>query len=109
LKPAPPRLTARPTQRIGLGIPSQGTVDPYLQTKEHRAWSAAVLRRANYRCEDPLHDPRYPRSGIRLHADHVAERRDRPDLALRLDNGLSRCSRCHVAKTLRERAKRMSS
>jgi len=108
MRPTPPRLTMRPTQRIGLGPPPQGGTDPYLLTKEHRKWSAAVLRRANYSCEDPQHDPRYPRSGIRIHADHVVERRDRPDLALRLDNSMARCTRCHTIKTLRERAKRMA-
>ena len=108
MRPTPPRLTMRPTQRIGLGSPPQGGTDPYLLTKEHRAWSAAVLRRANYQCEDPKHDPRYPRSGIRLQADHVIERRDDMSLALRIDNGMARCGRCHTTKSLRERAKRMA-
>jgi len=97
----------RPTQRIGLGPPPQGGTDPYLLTKEHRKWSAAVLKRANYQCEDPQHDPRYPRSGIRLHADHVVERRDGGSLTS-ANNGLARCARCHTVKTLRERAKRMA-
>lgn len=107
MRPAPPRLTLRSTQRIGLGPPPQGTADPHLLTKEHRKWAAAVLRRANYQCEDPQHDPRRPRGG-KLHADHIRERRDAPELALSANNGMARCVACHVAKTLRERAKRMA-
>ena len=107
MKPRPLRLTARPTQRIGLGPPPQGTADPYLLTKEHRAWAAAVLKRANYQCEDPQHDPRRPRGG-KLHADHIKERRDFPQLATSLANGRALCPACHSLKTLRERARRMS-
>jgi 5-methylcytosine-specific restriction enzyme A len=106
MRPALPRLTARSTQRIGLGPPPGGTADPHLLTKEHRAWAAAVLRRANYQCQDPEHDPRRPRGG-KLHADHIKERRDYPELSLDIRNGLARCVQCHVKKTLRERAKRM--
>jgi len=106
MRPTPPRLTMRPTQRIGLGSPPQGGTDPYLLTKEHRAWSAAVLKRANYQCEDPQHDPRRPRGG-KLHAHHIQERRDRPDLALSMQNGAALCPACHTRVTLKERAKRM--
>ena len=84
-----------------------GTVDPYLLTKEHRAWAAAVLRRAGFRCQDPQHDPRRPRNTKPLHADHVKERRDYPELATDLNNGMARCVQCHVRKTNRERARRM--
>jgi len=107
MRPRPLRLTARPTQRMGMGPPPMGTVDPYLNTKAHRKWAAQVLQRAGYRCEDPNHDPRYPRGG-KLHADHVRERRDAPELALALSNGVARCPRCHIQKTHRERARRMS-
>lgn len=100
------RLTARPTQRFGLGAFPMRTASPELLTKEHRAWAAAVLRRADYQCEDPQHDPRRPRTG-KLHADHIKERRDFPELALSISNGMARCPACHTRKTLRERAKRM--
>lgn len=105
MRPKPLRLTARPTQRIGLGTPSQA--GQHLKTADHRKWAAAVLKRAGYRCEDPQHDPRRPRGG-KLHADHIVERRDDFLLAFDLRNGMARCPACHTAKTLRERAKRMA-
>src|SRR5262245_37467125 len=61
---------------------------------EHVAWAKAVKDRDGWQCRDPEHDPRLPRSGIRLHADHIHEIADggNPhDVA----NGLTRCSPCH--------------
>jgi 5-methylcytosine-specific restriction enzyme A len=106
MRSRPLRLTARPTQRMGMGPPPMGTVDPYLNTPAHRKWAADVLKRADYRCEDPNHDPQYPRSGIRLHADHIVERRDGGSLTS-MNNAMARCVRCHAQKTHRERARRM--
>jgi 5-methylcytosine-specific restriction enzyme A len=111
MKPRPGRLTMRPTQRIGLGSPPQGTVDPYLRSRTHEAWSAAVLKRAGYRCEATMpNGTRCPKTQppSRLHADHVVERRDNSDRAADLANGMCLCVSHHVAKTLRERARRLA-
>lgn len=81
-------------------------VDPYLTTKEHRAWSREVLKRAGYACQDQAHDPGKPRTGILLHADHIVERRDGGPL-VDLDNGMARCAACHVRKTTEERKRRV--
>lgn len=81
--------------------------DPYYLTPEHKAWAAAVIARAGGRCQDPTCRARhYPRQ--RLFADHVKERRDRPDLALDISNGRALCGSAHTRKTLAERAKRMA-
>lgn len=105
MRPRPPRLTARPTQRIGL---APSGPDPYLLTPAHRKWSSEVLKRANYRCQDPDHDPHKPRSGIWLAADHIVERRDGGSLT-DPGNGIARCQKCHALKTQRERVKRLRS
>lgn len=83
--------------------------DPHLLTHEHRQWRIAVLERARYRCEWVEGGFRCnTHSGTgRLYADHIVERRDRPDLALDPSNGQCLCSRHHTIKTLNERAKRM--
>lgn len=108
MRPRPLRLTARPTQRLGNAPSVLANGDPALKSRDHRAWAEAVLKRARYTCEDPAHDPRKPRTGIKLHADHIRERRDAPELAFDLGNGLARCVGCHMRKTHRERAKRMA-
>ena len=81
-------------------------VDPYYLTPEHRAWATAVIQRAGGKCQDPtcraLHYP-----GQRLFADHIKERRDRPDLALDLRNGRAVCGSAHSRKTAAERARRL--
>lgn len=80
-------------------------VDPYYNTPEHKAWRTEVMRRAGGMCQDPDHDPSRPRSGIRLYADHIKERRDGGD-PLDPANGMARCGSCHTRKTAAERAKR---
>jgi 5-methylcytosine-specific restriction protein A len=81
------------------------TVDPYYNSPPHRAWRDEVIRRAGGRCQDPDHDPSRPRSGIRLEADHIIERKDGGS-DLDPDNGLARCRRCHARKTERSRLAR---
>lgn len=83
------------------------TVDPELNTPEHRAWSEAVIDRAGGRCE-------WIEDGIRctkaqpehrMFADHIKERRDG---GARLDpaNGRCLCGQHHSRKTAAERARR---
>lgn len=109
MRPRPMRLTARPTQRLGLGPPPQGTVDPYLKTATHKQWAAFVLKRAGYRCEWVEAGQRctvaYPPH--RLVADHVIERRDDMSKANDPANGRALCVRHHQIKTQMARAKRM--
>ncbi|MCB1516116.1 MAG: HNH endonuclease [Hyphomicrobiaceae bacterium] len=45
-------------------------------------------------------------STIRLIADHILERRDRPELELELTNVETLCQACHNAKTAKARARR---
>lgn len=95
-----------PTMDTRVVKPPPKTVEPYYNTPEHRAWAAAVIARANGKCQDPTCKARhYP--GQRLFADHLKERRDRPDLALDIANGMARCGSSHTKKTMAERAKRM--
>jgi 5-methylcytosine-specific restriction protein A len=92
------------TLDTSLAPPPPKTADPWYLTPEHQAWSAEVIRRAGGKCQDPAHkDTGRP---YRVVADHIKERRDRPDLALVVSNGLCRCWPCHTTKTNDERAKR---
>jgi hypothetical protein len=80
--------------------PSPKEVDPHYLTPEHQAWRQEVLRRAGFKCED------CGRSGCRLFADHIKERKDGGEL-FDPENGRCRCGSCHTIKTNAERAKRM--
>jgi hypothetical protein len=82
--------------------------DPWYNSAEHKAWVAAVIARAGGRCQDPTCKAKHW-PGMRIYADHIKERRDRPDLALDVRNGMARCASAHTKKTLAERAKRMRS
>ncbi len=84
--------------------PAPKRADPELLTEEHRKWARKVIARADGECQDPKH--KGDRRGHRLVADHILERRDRPDLALDLNNGRASCWSCHTRKTNEERAKR---
>lgn len=96
-----PRIATADTRRVK---PPPKTVEPYYGTAEHKAWAAAVIKRDGSICQDPRH--KGPREGLRCVADHIKERRDRPDLQLDLSNGITRCWSCHTRKTAEERAKR---
>jgi 5-methylcytosine-specific restriction protein A len=85
--------------------------DADLGTSTHKAWADRIKRRAGYRCEDPEHDERHPRSGpgVTLYADHIEERQDAPHRALDDGNGMCRCARCHGRKTHQARVERLKS
>ncbi len=102
LKMLQPRVPTLDTRRVP---PPPKQADRELLTSAHRAWAAEVIRRANGKCQDPKH--KGERHSHRLVADHIAERRDRPDLALDINNGRASCWPCHTRKTTDERAKRM--
>lgn len=88
--------------RTAKPLPKQ--TDRYYGSAEHKAWAAEVLKRDGGICRDPQH--KGPKEGLRCVADHIEERRDRPDLQLNLSNGITRCWSCHTRKTMAERARR---
>lgn len=96
-----PRVATADTRRVK---PPLKQTDPYYGSAEHKAWAAAVIKRDGGICQDPLHKGH--REGLRCVADHIRERRDRPDLQLDVANGITRCWPCHTRKTAAERAKR---
>lgn len=102
LKNARPRLRTIDTRSLK---PEAKHFDPYYSSPEHREWRKAVLQRAGHRCEDPEHDGE--RAVRVLYADHIVERRDGGS-ATDVANGMARCAACHVRKTARVRAQRMT-
>src|SRR5689334_20358824 len=97
-----PRIPTADTRRTN-PLPKQ--TDLYYGGAEHKRWAEDVKQRAGGVCQDPKHEgPRLVCNGV---ADHIKERRDRPDLQLDPTNGLYRCWPCHTRKTYAERAKRM--
>ncbi len=104
IKARPMRVPTTDTRSVK---PPPKVKDPWLYTPEHKAWSKAVIARSGGMCQDPEHDPKRPRSGIRLFADHLIERRDDDSRAALLGPGLCRCGSCHTRVTLQRRAVRM--
>jgi 5-methylcytosine-specific restriction protein A len=103
LKMLGPRIPTADTRRVK---PPPKTAEAWYLTPEHRAWAAEVIRRSGNRCQDQTCKARHW-PGQRLFADHIKERRDRPDLALDVTNGQALCGSAHTRKTIEERAKRM--
>jgi 5-methylcytosine-specific restriction protein A len=96
------RVPTSDTRRVK---PPPKQTDPYYGSADHKRWAADVQQRAGGVCQDPEHEgPRLVCKGI---ADHIKERRDRPDLQLDPANGIYRCWPCHTRKTYAERARRM--
>jgi 5-methylcytosine-specific restriction endonuclease McrA len=94
----PPRVASPDLRRVP---PAPKQVDPHYLTPEHRAWRGEVIRRARGRCCC------CGRSGGRLFADHIIERRDGGD-PVDPGNGQALCGACHTVKTARARAARQS-
>lgn len=95
-----PRLQTMDTRTAQ---PEPKRVDPHYHTPEHRAWSAAVVRRAGGMCQGAG----CGRSGVRLFADHVVELKD-GGAPLSLSNGQALCGSCHSRKTAQERRQRQA-
>jgi 5-methylcytosine-specific restriction protein A len=74
----------------------------HYRTPEHKRWSAAVIFRANGRCDKCL------QTGKLLFADHIVELKDDPSMALDMANGQALCGSCHTTKTNYERNKRLA-
>lgn len=94
----PQRLATLDT-RIGTAPPKEA--DPYYRSAEHMAWRAAVIRRAQARCEWPG----CGRAAGRMFADHIVELRDGGS-ANDPANGQCLCGAHHSLKSNQERAKR---
>lgn len=101
-----PRLTMlRPrvaTLDTSIAAPPPKTADSHYGTPEHKAWVRQVITRAGGHCQGQG----CTRSGVRLFADHIVEKRDGGAL-LDPANGQALCGSCHTRKTNRERARRI--
>jgi 5-methylcytosine-specific restriction protein A len=82
--------------------PPPKEADPHYLTPEHRAWRAAVIKRAGGRCEWPG----CGRAESRMFADHIKELKD-GGAPLDLANGQCLCGSHHTTKTARAREARM--
>lgn len=85
-------------------------VDDHYNTPEHRAWALAIKRRAGWRCEVVESGRRCECSsarGDRIHAGHIKNRRDYPELALDPNNGQAECTSHNTRFGLQDRARRM--
>jgi len=102
VKALPSRISIADLRRVK---PPEKSVDPYYLSPEHKAWRNEVIRRAGGKCQYRGHDPRRPRSGIRLFADHIRELKDGGD-PLDPANGMACCGACHSLKTAAERRAR---
>lgn len=102
---SPPRIATADTRAVR---PPAKVADAALQTAAHKAWRAAVLQRAGYRCEAVEHGVRCGKAepAHRLFADHVEERRD-GGASLDPANGQALCGRHHTKKTAAARAARL--
>lgn len=79
------------------------TVDHY-KTPEHKAWAAAVIKRAGFRCEAAGCSRSAPEH--RMFADHIVEIKDGGD-RLALSNGQCLCGQHHSEKTARAKRERL--
>jgi hypothetical protein len=64
---------------------------------EDTAWREAVLERDGRQCRwiDPRTKQRCRRRGKKMHAHHIRERTQRPDLRYDVDNGATICGEHH--------------
>jgi len=105
----PPRVPTLDTRKVK---PPEKTVDQHYQSREHQDWALKIKNRAGWRCEHVEAGVRCERSrarGDRIYADHILEIKDRPDLALSLDNGAAKCAEHNVRKGIQARTARMRS
>jgi 5-methylcytosine-specific restriction protein A len=91
-----PRISAYAGSRIR-ALPKD--TEPFYGSDAHKAWRAAVISRANRRCEE------CGSSGSRLYADHIIALKDGGD-PTGLLNGQALCPKCHGRKSYLEKRKR---
>lgn len=87
-----PAITSEGTGRDGKGgcaLPN----DPYYQHAKHKRWRALVLRRDKYLCRECA---RYGKRTEATHAHHIRSRKEWPELAYDVSNGVALCNMCHA-------------
>ena len=68
------------------------SANPAYNKQRHRDWSAAVMRRDKYLCQDCKRYGRNVAADVAHHIEPIAER---PDLAYSIRNGIALCHKCH--------------
>ena len=86
--------------------PVKGTDAHYLK-REHKAWSEAVIGRAQRRCQGMRNGKRCGATTPRMYADHIIELQD-GGAPYDVANGQCLCPSCHTTKTIEARRKRAS-
>ncbi len=66
--------------------------DPFYSTAKYKRWRHAVLRKAGFLCAECR---KYGRRTEATHAHHILPRKDFPDKAYDVSNGLALCTACH--------------
>jgi hypothetical protein len=91
------RRTALHERRRTLAVNRRTPMKRSQRDPEHDAWREAVLERDGYRCRwiDPITKQRCTRRGKSLHAHHIRERTQRPDLRHDVTNGATLCGEHH--------------
>lgn len=67
-------------------------------SKEYKAWRAAVFKRDNYTCQI------CGKRGVKLNAHHKKRWSEHPELRYSVENGMTLCERCH--KDVHRRSRR---
>ncbi|WLR44470.1 HNH endonuclease signature motif containing protein (plasmid) [Bacillus carboniphilus] len=80
-----------------------GDLMKFYKSREWMKLRLVALRRDNYECQMCKDEGRYHKAE---NVHHVKEVKDRPDLALDIDNLLCLCIKCHNLVHKRERIKR---
>jgi 5-methylcytosine-specific restriction endonuclease McrA len=88
--------THKPKQAIGTKRHSQQYDHAFLCSASWLKLRKLVLQRDRYMCQSPGCGVPVGLSG---HVDHKIDRRERPDLALDMDNCETLCASCHSRKT----------
>lgn len=78
------------------GNPSRPVLVQLRSSPEYRRWRRAVFERDNYICQE-CRVLSSPGVQVYLHAHHIAEFSQHPDLRLVLENGITLCDACHYA------------
>lgn len=83
------RSRGPPDKRATSGT-SKSRIKQYIRsTEEYREWREAVLERDDYTCQS------CGTERGEMHAHHIVRMADDVSLALKVDNGVTLCKRCH--------------